>query len=73
VLAKQALYPLSHSASPFWVGYFSNRVLLYICVALFSHVAGTTTMTAVGLDGVLSIFSRLALNLDSPDLHLMSS
>jgi hypothetical protein len=84
VLAKQALYHLSHSLSPFCLSYLSNRVSL-VCQAGRGHdlpgispgMAGTTDTlllwVATSRNGVSQTFlPRLALNI-APDFSFWAA
>jgi hypothetical protein len=62
ILARQALYHLSHPIDPFYLCYFGDRVLLFAEAGMAwhphiyaSHIAGVTDVSTLGWDGFLLI------------------
>jgi hypothetical protein len=77
-LSKQVLYHLSH---PFCIGYFWDGVSFYAQTSLvrsppffvFPHVAGSAVPSYWLRWGLSNLLSKLALNHDPPNLHLLST
>jgi hypothetical protein len=85
-IARQALFHLSQTSSPFYSGYFRDKVSLFARASLDHSPSTSRLPTVTGMTGVHHctqllveigwshelLLPRLALNCDPPDLSLPS-